>query len=173
MCSRPCTRHCKWINLWSTRSVSFQLCHIDYGHIIGNFKTFDLKGLKLFTREPSPFRLTPDFVYLLRRGPKNSNEHFEKLVYVQTFFLLCCVHILYVIAADCDLGCWFWYACKCIYKLNFFEQYLQMEELTWWYASYLRERLWLYMYTDLLSFLCKFQIQNFVWTRLHHTTPRT
>ena len=52
-----------------------QLFHIDFGHILGRFKSkFGVR------RERVPFVLTSDFVYVIRRGPKNSSEDFSRWV---------------------------------------------------------------------------------------------
>lgn len=50
-----------------------QLFHIDFGHILGHFKS--KMGVK---RERVPFVLTSDFVYVITRGPEQSNESFIK-----------------------------------------------------------------------------------------------
>lgn len=50
-----------------------QLFHIDFGHILGNFKyKFGLK------RERVPFVLTSDMVYVIRRGPADDNAAFRR-----------------------------------------------------------------------------------------------
>lgn len=55
--------------------LCFQLFHIDFGHILGHFKS--KMGVK---RERVPFVLTSDFVYVITRGPEQSNESFIKSV---------------------------------------------------------------------------------------------
>ena len=50
-----------------------QLFHIDYGHILGHFKSkFGVK------RERVPFVLTSDYVYVIKHGPKDLNEEFDR-----------------------------------------------------------------------------------------------
>lgn len=51
-----------------------QLFHIDFGHILGHFKS--KLGLK---RERVPFVLTADFVYVIRRGKKQDDRNFARL----------------------------------------------------------------------------------------------
>ncbi|XP_077656974.1 phosphatidylinositol 4,5-bisphosphate 3-kinase catalytic subunit delta isoform isoform X7 [Urocitellus parryii] len=50
-----------------------QLFHIDFGHILGNFKTkFGIN------RERVPFILTHDFVHVIQQGNTSNNEKFER-----------------------------------------------------------------------------------------------
>lgn len=56
------------------------LFHIDFGHILGNYKSF--MGI---SKEWVPFVLTPDFLYVMGTSGKKSSPHFQKfqvLVYI-------------------------------------------------------------------------------------------
>lgn len=48
---------------------SFQLFHVDFGHILGKFK--EKFGFK---RERVPFVLTHDFVYIITKGNKSNSQ---------------------------------------------------------------------------------------------------
>lgn len=52
---------------------SGQLFHIDFGHILGHFKS--KLGVR---RERVPFVLTADFVYVIKRGPDQNSDNFKK-----------------------------------------------------------------------------------------------
>ncbi|KAJ4924837.1 hypothetical protein JOQ06_003787 [Pogonophryne albipinna] len=52
---------------------SGNLFHIDFGHILGNYKSF--MG---FSKEWVPFVLTPDFLYVMGTSGKKSSPHFLK-----------------------------------------------------------------------------------------------
>ncbi|XP_064198881.1 phosphatidylinositol 4,5-bisphosphate 3-kinase catalytic subunit gamma isoform [Anguilla rostrata] len=53
---------------------SGNLFHIDFGHILGNYKSF--LGI---SKERVPFVLTPDFLYVMATtGKKSSSPHFQK-----------------------------------------------------------------------------------------------
>ncbi len=47
------------------------LFHIDFGHILGNYKSF--MGI---SKERVPFVLTPDFLYVMSTTSKKSSPHF-------------------------------------------------------------------------------------------------
>jgi len=47
--------------------------HIDFGHILGHFKS--KLGVK---RERVPFVLTSDFVYVIKRGKEQDDNNFAK-----------------------------------------------------------------------------------------------
>lgn len=49
------------------------LFHIDFGHILGNYKSF--MGI---SKEWVPFVLTPDFLYVMGTTGKKSSPHFQK-----------------------------------------------------------------------------------------------
>lgn len=52
----------------------FQLFHIDFGHILGNFKSkFKIK------RERGPFILTYDFIHVIQQGKSGNTEEFNRL----------------------------------------------------------------------------------------------
>ena len=50
-----------------------QLFHIDFGHILGHFKS--KYGVK---RERVPFVLTTDFVYVINHGNEKRIQNFER-----------------------------------------------------------------------------------------------
>ncbi|XP_029901751.1 phosphatidylinositol 4,5-bisphosphate 3-kinase catalytic subunit gamma isoform [Myripristis murdjan] len=52
---------------------SGNLFHIDFGHILGNYKSF--MGI---SKEWVPFVLTPDFLYVMGTSGKKSSPHFHK-----------------------------------------------------------------------------------------------
>ncbi|XP_063073169.1 phosphatidylinositol 4,5-bisphosphate 3-kinase catalytic subunit gamma isoform [Engraulis encrasicolus] len=52
---------------------SGNLFHIDFGHILGNYKSF--MGI---SKERVPFVLTPDFLYVMGTTGKKSSPHFQK-----------------------------------------------------------------------------------------------
>uniref|UniRef100_A0A674D4L5 Phosphatidylinositol 4,5-bisphosphate 3-kinase catalytic subunit gamma isoform n=1 Tax=Salmo trutta TaxID=8032 RepID=A0A674D4L5_SALTR len=52
---------------------SGNLFHIDFGHILGNYKSF--LGI---SKERVPFVLTPDFLYVMGTSGKKSSPHFQK-----------------------------------------------------------------------------------------------
>uniref|UniRef100_A0A3P8WMH5 Phosphatidylinositol-4,5-bisphosphate 3-kinase, catalytic subunit gamma n=1 Tax=Cynoglossus semilaevis TaxID=244447 RepID=A0A3P8WMH5_CYNSE len=52
---------------------SGNLFHIDFGHILGNYKSF--MGI---SKEWVPFVLTPDFLYVMGTAGKKSSPHFQK-----------------------------------------------------------------------------------------------
>ncbi|CAB1345742.1 unnamed protein product, partial [Coregonus sp. 'balchen'] len=52
---------------------SGNLFHIDFGHILGNYKSF--LGI---SKERVPFVLTPDFLYVMGTSGKKSSSHFQK-----------------------------------------------------------------------------------------------
>lgn len=49
------------------------LFHIDFGHILGNYKSF--MGI---SKEWVPFVLTPDFLYVMGTSGKKSSVNFQK-----------------------------------------------------------------------------------------------
>lgn len=49
------------------------LFHIDFGHILGNYKSF--LGIN---KERVPFVLTPDFLYVMGTSGKKTSLHFHK-----------------------------------------------------------------------------------------------
>lgn len=49
------------------------LFHIDFGHILGNYKSF--MGI---SKEWVPFVLTPDFLYVMGTSGKKSSLNFQK-----------------------------------------------------------------------------------------------
>ena len=53
------------------QTIIFQLFHIDFGHILGNFKS--KLGIK---RERVPFVLAHDFVHVINKGKNNNKEDF-------------------------------------------------------------------------------------------------
>lgn len=53
--------------------VAGNLFHIDFGHILGNYKSF--MGI---SKEWVPFVLTPDFLYVMGTSGKKSSPHFQK-----------------------------------------------------------------------------------------------
>lgn len=62
-----------------------QLFHIDFGHILGNFKSkFGIK------RERVPFILTHDFIHVIQQGKTGNTEKFGKLVKNR----LCVFHVI-------------------------------------------------------------------------------
>lgn len=52
---------------------SGNLFHIDFGHILGNYKSF--MGI---SKEWVPFVLTPDFLYVMGTSGKKSSPNFQK-----------------------------------------------------------------------------------------------
>uniref|UniRef100_A0A3Q3T2Q8 Phosphatidylinositol 4,5-bisphosphate 3-kinase catalytic subunit gamma isoform n=1 Tax=Mastacembelus armatus TaxID=205130 RepID=A0A3Q3T2Q8_9TELE len=56
---------------------SGNLFHIDFGHILGNYKSF--MGI---SKEWVPFVLTPDFLYVMGTSGKKSSPHFQKFQYM-------------------------------------------------------------------------------------------
>lgn len=53
-----------------------QLFHIDFGHILGNFKSkFGIK------RERVPFILTHDFIHVIQQGKTGQAEKFGRFVF--------------------------------------------------------------------------------------------
>ncbi|XP_066561021.1 phosphatidylinositol 4,5-bisphosphate 3-kinase catalytic subunit gamma isoform [Amia ocellicauda] len=52
---------------------SGNLFHIDFGHILGNYKSF--LGIN---KERVPFVLTPDFLYVMGTSGKKTSPHFQK-----------------------------------------------------------------------------------------------
>uniref|UniRef100_A0A665UKR0 Uncharacterized protein n=1 Tax=Echeneis naucrates TaxID=173247 RepID=A0A665UKR0_ECHNA len=60
---------------------SGNLFHIDFGHILGNYKSF--MGI---SKEWVPFVLTPDFLYVMGTSGKKSSPHFQK-------FQDCCTYV--------------------------------------------------------------------------------
>ena len=58
-----------------------QLFHIDFGHILGNFK-YKLK----IKRERVPFVLTQDFINVINKGEINVKEDFNKFKDVGNLF---------------------------------------------------------------------------------------
>ena len=59
-----------------------QLFHIDFGHILGNFKS--KYGIK---RERVPFVLAHDFVHVINKGKTNEKKDFEIFRKVIRFFI--------------------------------------------------------------------------------------
>lgn len=49
------------------------LFHIDFGHILGNYKSF--LGIN---KERVPFVLTPDFLFVMGTSGKKTSQHFHK-----------------------------------------------------------------------------------------------
>lgn len=49
------------------------LFHIDFGHILGNYKSF--LGIN---KERVPFVLTPDFLFVMGTSGKKTSPHFQK-----------------------------------------------------------------------------------------------
>lgn len=63
------------INLTCVCVFVFQLFHIDFGHILGNFKSkFGIK------RERVPFILTHDFIHVIQQGKTGNTEKFGRQV---------------------------------------------------------------------------------------------
>ena len=59
-----------------------QLFHIDFGHILGNFKSkFGIK------RERVPFILTHDFIHVIQQGKTGYTEKFGRFVPFSSSFL--------------------------------------------------------------------------------------
>lgn len=52
---------------------SGNLFHIDFGHILGNYKSF--MGIN---KERVPFVLTPDFLHVMGTSGKKTSQHFQK-----------------------------------------------------------------------------------------------
>lgn len=52
---------------------SGNLFHIDFGHILGNYKSF--LGIN---KERVPFVLTPDFLFVMGTSGKKTSPHFQK-----------------------------------------------------------------------------------------------
>lgn len=52
---------------------SGNLFHIDFGHILGNYKSF--LGIN---KERVPFVLTPDFLFVMGTSGKKTSLHFQK-----------------------------------------------------------------------------------------------
>lgn len=68
----------------------YQLFHIDFGHILGNFKSkFGIK------RERVPFILTHDFIHVIQQGKTGYTEKFGRFVALSFYFqlLLLSVHL--------------------------------------------------------------------------------
>uniref|UniRef100_A0A7N8X1L3 phosphatidylinositol-4,5-bisphosphate 3-kinase n=1 Tax=Mastacembelus armatus TaxID=205130 RepID=A0A7N8X1L3_9TELE len=60
-----------------------QLFHIDFGHILGNFKSkFGIK------RERVPFILTHDFIHVIQQGKTGYTEKFGRFVYCEEAYLI-------------------------------------------------------------------------------------
>ena len=92
------------------------LFHIDFGHILGNYKSF--MGI---SKEWVPFVLTPDFLYVMGTSGKKSSPNFRKFqvqkmrlppnmvhihLHIHTPFLnsvLACLHISYMYLPVCSL----------------------------------------------------------------------
>lgn len=65
----------------SVINLRVQLFHIDFGHILGNFKSkFGIK------RERVPFILTHDFIHVIQQGKTGQAEKFGRFV-LCIFFL--------------------------------------------------------------------------------------
>lgn len=60
---------------WFMISLTGNLFHIDFGHILGNRKLF--WGMK---RERVPFVLTPDFLYVMGRVKSHNSLYFNRFV---------------------------------------------------------------------------------------------
>lgn len=54
------------------------LFHIDFGHILGNYKSF--LGIN---KERVPFVLTPDFLYVMGTSGKKTSLHFHKFQVIE------------------------------------------------------------------------------------------
>uniref|UniRef100_A0A8C2ZW33 Phosphatidylinositol-4,5-bisphosphate 3-kinase, catalytic subunit gamma n=1 Tax=Cyclopterus lumpus TaxID=8103 RepID=A0A8C2ZW33_CYCLU len=63
---------------------SGNLFHIDFGHILGNYKSF--MGI---SKEWVPFVLTPDFLYVMGTSGKKSSPHFQKFQVSTGLFTWC------------------------------------------------------------------------------------
>ncbi|MEQ2167650.1 hypothetical protein GOODEAATRI_006234 [Goodea atripinnis] len=68
----------------STGNRIGNLFHIDFGHILGNYKSF--MGI---SKEWVPFVLTPDFLYVMGTSGKKSSPHFQNFQ-VQDFSCCSC-----------------------------------------------------------------------------------
>lgn len=59
--------------LTSVSNIFPQLFHVDFGHILGNFKSkFGIK------RERVPFILTYDFIHVIQEGKTGNTEKFSR-----------------------------------------------------------------------------------------------
>lgn len=58
---------------------SGNLFHIDFGHILGNYKSF--MGIN---KERVPFVLTPDFLHVMGTSGKKTSQHFQKFQVSET-----------------------------------------------------------------------------------------
>lgn len=65
--------HCKPNTLDPLCVPAGNLFHIDFGHILGNYKSF--MGI---SKEWVPFVLTPDFLYVMGTSGKKSSANFQK-----------------------------------------------------------------------------------------------
>jgi len=63
-----------YLSLTATSSLcEGNLFHIDFGHILGNYKSF--LGIN---KERVPFVLTPDFLFVMGTSGKKTSLHFHK-----------------------------------------------------------------------------------------------
>lgn len=61
------------LSLTVTSFYKGNLFHIDFGHILGNYKSF--LGIN---KERVPFVLTPDFLFVMGTSGKKTSLHFHK-----------------------------------------------------------------------------------------------
>lgn len=66
-------KHLCCVMISGTFFSSGNLFHIDFGHILGNYKSF--LGIN---KERVPFVLTPDFLFVMGTSGKKTSPHFQK-----------------------------------------------------------------------------------------------
>lgn len=73
------------------------LFHIDFGHILGNYKSF--MGI---SKEWVPFVLTPDFLYVMGTSGKKSSPNFQKFQVqrIKMHHVCCNKHVLHVCVCE-------------------------------------------------------------------------
>lgn len=91
-----------WLHAAHRLAVSSQLFHIDFGHILGNFKSkFGIK------RERVPFILTHDFIHVIQQGKTGYTEKFGRfvsLIIFLTFFSLLSSSSLWKAEEECTIN---------------------------------------------------------------------